>query len=411
MFSRKITRVALSAALVFGVGLGGSVVTATSATAAARATFIATPNGIAGLNQEILISAPRLRGQVVTLGLQSGGVSGTLQTAIGSNGYGSLSWLPSAAGVWTISGLGSSVSLGSTNVTIAPLSTSTTLLAPNFAQVGVDGPLLAIVSAPTGTVSPQGTVTVTNQNGNVVASGTLTPQVGISNSSVSMTWKPSGSGNGGLTATFTPSNGTTTASASPQAIVGLSNDVVPVAFRISQSIHVGQQVLLSAVLGNNMPEGSAAFISNLGGISPSIPTVNGVANWVWVPNQMGIQFLRVDYSSSVRNTSGSSAQSVNVLPALPQDSIATSIGGIGAVNQGSPIVITTGQTRALSATTTSGAPVVFSEDGPCAIAGGSIVALGTGQCVLTAFSPGTSAYTADTNTYIITVQAPPKKRR
>ena len=84
--------------------------------------------------------------------------------------------------------------------------------------------------------------------------------------------------------------------------------------RISQSIHVGQPVLLSAVLGYNMPEGSAAFISNLGGISPSIPTVkNGVSNWLWTPNVVGVQYLRVNYSSTVRNSSGTSEQSVNVL--------------------------------------------------------------------------------------------------
>ena len=413
MFSKKITRVALSATLVLGVGLGGSLVTAGAAQAAksTQATFIATPNGIAGVTQEVLISAPKLKGQQVLVGFSSGALSGTLGTTIGSNGYGSLAWFPSAAGTWTISGLGSATSLGTTTVTISAVGTATTILAPNYAQAGQNAVLSAIVSAPGGTVSPQGTITITNQNSNIIGSATLTPQVGTSYSTATVNWTPTGTGNIGLTATFTPSNGDTTGSASPQAIVTLAEGVVPVALRISQSIHVGQPVLLSAVLGYNMPDGSAAFISNLGGLSPSIPTTNGVANFVWTPNQVGVQVIRVDYSSTVRNSSGSLTQSVNVLPPLPQDAIAVTISGVGSVNQGSQISLTAGQTSTLSASTTSGAPVMFTENGPCALAGNSIIALGAGQCVLTAKSPGTSAYTTDTNTYVINVANPPKKRR
>lgn len=410
MFSRKISRIALSAALVFGVGLGGSLVTA-GAAQAAQSTFIATPNGIAGVTQEVVVSAPKLKGQVVTLGFQNNGTTGSLQTTIGSNGYGYMNWLPSASGTWTITGLGTAVGLGSTNITISPLSTATTLLAPNYAQVGQNAPLTAIVTAPVGTVSPQGTVTVYNQNLNVIATGAVAPIAGTGSASVTMNWTPSFSVGSTLSATFVPSNNTVTGSSSPQTTVGLQSDVVPVAMRISQSIHVNQPVLLSAVLGYNMPEGSAAFISNLGGLSPSIPTVNGVSNWLWTPNVAGVQYLRVDYSSTVRNTSGSSQQSVNVLPALPQDSISMSAAGYGTITGASPLSLTVGQSVALTGTTTSGAPVLLSEQGPCAIAGNSIIALGVGQCVVTAMTPGTAAYTTDTNTYVVGVAKAPKKKR
>ena len=413
MFSRKISRIALSAVLVGGVGLGGSLVTAGAAHAArtTQGTFIATPNGIAGVTQEIVVSAPRLSGQVVTIGLQSGGVGGSLQTTIGSNGYGYINWLPSAAGTWTLSGLGSSASLGSTNITVSPLSTSTTLLAPNFAQLAQNAPLTAIVTAPVGNVSPQGTVTVYNQNLNVIASGALAPIAGTSSSSVTMNWLPQANVGSTLSATFVPSNTTVTGSASPQTTVTLFEGVVPIAMRISQYIYVGQPVLLSAVLGTNMPDGTAAFISNLGGISPSINTVNGIANWLWTPNVAGVQNLRVDYSSTVRNSSGSSVQSVNVLPPLPQDSISVSAAGFGTITGGSPVTLTVGQSVALTGSTTSGAPVLFSEQGPCVIAGANIIAVGPGQCVLTAMTPGTAKYTTDTNTYVIGVQAPPRKPR
>ena len=411
--SRRISRIALSAALIFGVGLGGSLVTAGAATAArtTQGTFIATPNGIAGVTQEIVVSAPRLNGQVVTIGFQSGGVGGSLQTTIGSNGYGYLNWLPSSAGTWTISGLGTATSLGSTNITVSPLSTSTTLLAPNFAQLGQNAPLTAIVTAPVGTVSPQGTVTVYNQNLNVIATGSLSPIAGTGSSSVTMNWSPQANIGSTLSATFVPSNPTVTGSASPQTTVSLQSEVVPIAMRISQYIYVGQPVLLSAVLGTNMPDGSAAFISNLGGISPSIPTVNGVANWLWTPNVVGVQNLRVDYSSTVRNSSGSSVQSVNVLPPLPQDSISVSAAGFGSLTGGSALTLTVGQSVALTGSTTSGAPVLFSEQGPCVIAGANLIAVGAGQCVITAMTPGTAKYTTDTSTYVVGVQAPPRRPR
>jgi hypothetical protein len=363
------------------------------------------------VTQEIVISAPRLSGQVVTIGLQSGGVGGSLQTTIGSNGYGYLNWLPSSAGTWTLSGLGTATSLGTTNITVSPLSTSTTLLAPNFAQLAQNAPLTAIVTAPVGTVSPQGTVTVYNQNLNVIASGALVPIAGTGSSSVTMNWSPQANVGSTLSATFVPSTATVTGSASPQTTVSLQSDVVPIALRISQYIYVGQPVLLSAVLGTNMPDGSAAFISNLGGLSPSIPTVNGVANWLWTPNVVGVQNLRVDYSSTVRNSSGSSVQSVNVLPPLPQDSISVSATGFGAITGGSPVTLTVGQNVALTGTTTSGAPVLFSEQGPCVIAGNNIIAVGPGQCVVTAMTPGTASYTTDTNTYVVGVQAPPRRPR
>lgn len=407
----RAARIVLTGALALGLGLGGAAVTASSATAAKQNTYIATPNGVAGIAQDVVISAPAFKGQSVLIGFQNGSISGTLSTTIAANGYGSLTWNPSSAGVWTISGLGSAVSIGSTNINVAALGTSTTLLAPNFAQIGQNSSLLAVVSAASGTVSPQGTVVVTNQNQNVIATGALVPNAGTTTSSVSLAWVPSGSGNLGLTATYTPSNGDTTGSASPQAIVTLSTDVVPVAMRISQSIHVGQPVLLSAVLGYNMPEGSAAFISNLGGISPSIPTVNGVSNWLWTPNVVGVQYLRVNYSSTVRNSSGTSEQSVNVLPPLPQDTVTMTVSGMGAVTGGTAITMVAGQSKTLSFQTTSGAPVIVSEAGPCVLAGNTIIALSAGQCVITATSPGTSSYTTDTNTYVVGVTKAPKKKR
>jgi hypothetical protein len=63
----------------------------------------------------------------------------------------------------------------------------------------------------------------------------------------------------------------------------------------------------------------------------------------------------------------------------------------------------------LTATAQSGAAVVLAESGPCVLNGSTMTAMSAGQCVLTAMSPGSATVTPDTNTYTITVTAPPRK--
>jgi hypothetical protein len=60
---------------------------------------------------------------------------------------------------------------------------------------------------------------------------------------------------------------------------------------------------------------------------------------------------------------------------------------------------------------TSGTPVVFSENGPCVISGVSLQALSAGTCQVTAVSPGNAGIAPGRQTYTVTVtgQAPAKK--
>jgi hypothetical protein len=55
--------------------------------------------------------------------------------------------------------------------------------------------------------------------------------------------------------------------------------------------------------------------------------------------------------------------------------------------------------------------VLFSEQGPCVIAGATLRALGVGQCQVTAFTPGNATLTPGSETYTVTVQKPPKRPR
>jgi hypothetical protein len=76
-----------------------------------------------------------------------------------------------------------------------------------------------------------------------------------------------------------------------------------------------------------------------------------------------------------------------------------------------PVIMTTNQTITLAGTSQSGTPVIFSEQGPCVIAGAVLRALSPGQCTVTAQSPGTASIAPGSETYTITVNAPPKRPR
>ena len=96
----------------------------------------------------------------MTIGLQLGAAAQTLQTTIGSNGFGAVTWTPTGAGAWTINGLGTIANLGSTTATVAPMPTYTVLLAQSALQQGASNNILAGVVAPIGTLAPTGTVTL-----------------------------------------------------------------------------------------------------------------------------------------------------------------------------------------------------------------------------------------------------------
>ena len=400
--------VAAFAALALAAGIGlVSAPTVSSAT-----TFIATPNGMVGLTQEVVIRTPNnLRNQPVTIGFTSGPYATSQQTIINAQGFGSLSWTPTQAGTWTISGLGNAVSVGTTTVNVAAMPTTTFLMVPNSVQQGVSSNIVAVVGAPLGTVAPSGTVTVrAGGSQNVVGQGTLTPLAGSSQAIATISWIPPSSGDFPLIGTFTPSTSAFAPSTSPVSQPNVTTALPVVALRFPPSLYVGQQTVLSAVLGNGIPDGSVAYLVNNIGISGSMPTVNGVENFQWTPTAAGIQTITVNFSGQ-RNISGSSSQQVNILPAPPKDTITVTPQGGAAWSVGAPIVVQAGSNTLINASATSGSTVVLGESGPCVLNGAVMTALSAGQCTLTATSPGSAAYLSNTATYTITVQAPPRKPR
>lgn len=411
----RLARIVLSTTLALGVSVASVTAVANAAPANRAASFIATPNGMAGVEQEILISAPNLRNQPVIIGFQVNGVGSSLQTTINANGFGYIDWTPGASGSWTLSGLGNAIGLGSTTITVAQLPTQTILMSPNNEQQGALSSLLAVTSASIGTIAPQGTITVRNANQNVVATGTLVPQPASEISVANIQWTPGSNNAFPLVATFNPTDGLSATSVSPPQEPLIVSGQVVVALRFPPVMYVGEPTLLSAVLGQGVTNGSAAFGLNGIGITGSIGTVNGVASTQWTPTTGGLQTFSVAFSSNpAPNTvtfSGTNSQVINVQPSRGPDAISVSASGLGLWNPGAPEVLTVGGTTTLSGTATSGATVIFSENGPCALNGSVLTALGAGQCTITATSPGNAQLKPITATYILTVQSPPRNRR
>ena len=410
----RLGHLALAASMTLGLGIGATVVTATSASAA-QGTFIATPDGMAGVAQEIVISAPKLRNKAVILGFQVNGAGSSLQTTIGANGYGYMIWTPGSAGTWTISGLGNAVSLATTTTTVAPLPTQTILMAPNNVQQGVGNPITAVVSATMGTWAPEGTITVRNENSNVVASGTLALVPGSQTSQVTMSWNPDAGGNYPLFATFTPTDGVSGSSVAPESSPFASSSVSAVALRFPPALYVGEPTLLGAVLGTGFSAGSVAFSMNGAGITGSIGiAAQGSASTQWTPSTVGVVSMGVSYSANSAGPggarSGTSTQSINVLPARAEDSITTQASGLGIWSEQSPEVLVAGGNTNLSGSSSSGSPVVFSESGPCVIAGTTLTALSAGQCTVTATTAGNATLKPATEIYVLSVTAPPRKK-
>ena len=406
----RTARTLLAATLTLGLGLGAGAA-AIAPVNAATATFVTTPNGMVGIAQEVLIFAPTLKGQGISVGFALGSAGTSQQTVVGSNGFASMNWTPSLAGSWTISGLGSAIGVGSTTVTIAAMPTTTTLFTPTNATSNAVTTVAVIVSAQAGTYAPQGTVNLASAFGNAVGTAPLTPIAGSANAFATFDWQPQILGTFPLIATFTPSSNGTLASTSGTANSLIVSNAGVVELRLPTSFRVGQPTVISALVTPTTTVGSAAFQLNGGYLSGSIPLANGVATTQWTPTQQGNQTITTQFSSTaVGGPSGAVSQAINVLSALPADVISVSA-PTGTWGPGRPISIAAGSSTALTTSAASGTQVLLSESGPCAINGAVITGLGAGTCTVTATTVGSSAYSPASVDFVVTVTAPPRVRR
>ena len=409
----RLARGVTAGAIAVGLTLGG--VAASGASAAPARSYIAVPNAMVGVTTSIVIAAPTLSSQVVTIGLTNGTVATNLQTTIAASGFGSISWTPPAAGSWTISGLGNAIVAGSTTINVVTMPTTAYLLAPNFVQVGVPSNIVAVVNAPIGSIAPTGTVTLRNgANQNIIGTGTLSPYAGTETSTATISWIPPVLGAYPLLANYTPDGANFTASTTPisQPAVQENNPVVALSF--PPTLYQNQSTVLTGVLGTGQPAGSMAFSFNGNGISGSIPTgTNGVSLLSWTPPAAGVATIGVSYSGNPPATgsaaSGTSSQPINILPPQANDTITIDPPNMAPWSIAAPIVVQTGSNTTLATSAASGATVTLPETGPCVLNGAVMTALAAGQCQVTAVSPGSAAYQPSTKVYTVTVTAPPRK--
>jgi len=399
---------ALLAALVVTFASGLSA--AHAAPVAATGTFIATPNGQVGIQQTVVVKAPRaMRNQVVTVTFTNPATQTNAgQTIVNAQGFANIAWTPPLPGSWTITASGLPASSATTTVTVTPMRTTTVLDAPNQVGANVPSILLAEVDAVGGIIAPSGTITVRNQANVIVATGTLTASGTVGKSVANIAWTPT-TATTSLVATFTPSTAAFTGSVSPAEVPFISQEPT-IALRFPPALYVGVPVTLQAVPTSQLPPGwggSGAFQIYRDGImtfaSGSQPLSNGVVSWVWTPTQTGLQTIQVQFATGNLVFNGTSTQNVNVLPTPGTDSI--------TVTPAIPATLAAGTSLTLTAGATSGATVTLATSGPCVVNAAILTVLSAGTCTVTASSVGSgfSGLRATSATYTVNIPATPAK--
>ncbi len=409
-------------AVLVGLAVTGGAPAAHAAGALTGTTWVATPNGIVGVQESVILKAPKLKGQVATITLTAPDGSATSgQTVVNSVGFANLPWTPNQAGTWTVTAVGSAAPAGATTSVVAAMPTSTHLLVAGEVASGVATTIVAKVRSLGGSIAPSGTVTVRDQNSNVLASGNLTPGTTRGESVANLGWTPSVGGIA-LTATFAPSTtafGASTSNTERPSVGAVQN----VSIRMPGTMYVGVQANLEAVIATGVPNGSAAFTLSTNGVTTypmggSFPvtnewgTTNGVGSTPWTPTDAGVQTVNVSFSTGNFSISAQDSQVIKVEPAPTADVVTLTPAGSGPWPPGPVGSLPAGSGLQLTAGSTSGAPVVLSTTGPCTINGAVLTVLSAGSCIVTAHSLGNNGSLAPASyDYTVTITPAPKKKR
>ena len=411
------TTIAVGAA--FALALTGFVGSASQAAPISGATWVAAPNGVVGVQQTVIVRAPRSAGSIATVTFQnpSAGTNAG-QAAINQQGFAYLPWTPNIPGTWNVTASLDSTSLGTTTIVVGAMPTSTILLAPGEVQNNRPATLVAEVRALGGNITPSGSITVRNQTGAIVASGTVVPTASTGLATANIAWTPV-PGPVTLTATFNPATAAFGGSTSPSQSPAVGGPQA-VSLRMPPIAYVGVQETVTAVIQPEFQSplgGSVAFSLNTQGIvsfpmGGSNPIGGGIGSAQWVPTQPGIQTVRVEYASANFAINGNDTQVINVLPAPTPDTITVTPTGASPWGPGNVGTLTQGNSVEVTPTSQSGNPVTLATDGPCAANAGTVTMLGPGQCVMIASSLGNGgSLTATQQVYTITIQSPPRTRR
>lgn len=409
-------RFAVAALLALALASAGTPV---QAAPLSGKSWVASPNGVVGVQQQVVLRAPSLAGKVATVTFSTPtGATNAGQTSVNGAGFGYLAWTPNQTGSWTITASGGGATVDTSTVTVAPVPTVTGLQVQNEVQQGVSTTIIADVQALAGSIAPSGTVTVRTPGGATIASGSLAPSGVIGESTTTLSFTP-GVGTTSMVATFTPANSNFGSSTS-----NVQNPVtVPpqaVSIRMPGTMYVGVTETLSAVVSPsflNTLGGSVAFNLSVNGVTSypmggSQPLINGTGTAPWTPTQAGVQTVNVEYAALNFQFNGTDSQIINVLPAPTSDAITVTPSGGTTWTPGAPASLVAGTAVTLTAAAASGNPVTLSPSGPCAIEGSSLTVLSAGSCTVTATSMGNGgSLKATSSAYTVNVTPAPKKKR
>lgn len=374
---------------------------------------MASPNGVVGVQQSVVIragNAKKVAGQVVTVSFTPpSGTSFSGQTAVNQFGFAAIPWMPSTAGTWTVSAAVDGTALPATTVAVAAMPTEVDLLIPAQVAANAATSVRVLVMALGGPITPSGTITLKDQNGNTVGTGSLGPSSTAGTAVADVGWTPS-SRTTGLTATYTPTNGTWSGSTSGIARPSIGSTPT-ITMRMPEDLFSTVPVTLTAISSSGTPAGGVAFSLNIDGFpyypmggSKGINTGPQGVDFSWTPGTTGYQTVQLSYASNDFGTNANASQQVYVAAAPTPDTITLTSVGNGPWQPGAVGSSPAGLTLALAASSLSGNPVTLATDGPCQMQGANLTLLSPGTCVVTATSLGNGgSLTSSASAYTVTI--------
>lgn len=395
---RRGLRIAAPAALVLGV-LGLATAPAQAASASGYG------SGTVGVTQVINAQGVCPSSELFFSATYSNGtVSNANPVWADINGNATIYWTPSITGLVTQGSVGSTcapVPLGGAN--ISTVATTTSVNAPNNAQVGIATKILVIVqSSSQSSYSPTGTVVVKDISGVTLQTMGLSPGPGAGQGYAYYWWTPTTPGSYTFQATY-GGDANASGSTSPQDVTIATQSGSPISLNLPPTMTVGVPQTLRATVAPSTIQGSVGFTQNGVPISPSVALINGVATYQWTPTISGQVQMGANYTTN-QGASGSTSEviTINTGP-VATDVITLTQPGVGTWAPNGTYSLGQGTSITFQAGTLSGSAVTLSDTGPCTTSGLTLtVGVASGQCTLTARSAGGNGYAPVVQNYTVT---------
>ncbi len=386
--TRRLRSVFTGTVAASAMAVGSLALAAAPASAVGECSLTGSSSGAVGVAQQLTVQDCVGAG-AVTVNYTSGATQ-SVPIFPGPGDFGIATWTPNTIGAASFQL--STTSVGSP-VTISQAATTTTVSAPNNAQVGKATQITVTVQSQSpSSYSPTGQVVVKDVNGATLQTMGLTPGPGNGQAYAYYWWTPQSAGSFTFQATY---NGDANAkgSTSPQDLVVATPSGNPITLTNPAQMTQGVPVTLTATVYPQSIQGSAGFTLNGQPISGSIALVNGVAKFTWTPSTTGTVTLGANYTTNQGGT-GSTTNQVTIVAGPASNDVITLVQpGWGQWAPNGTVTLGNGSSFAFQASTLSGAGVTLSETGPCSINGLAIsVNAGSGQCNVTATSAGGNGY-------------------